>query len=773
LNVSGNIWYLNENLEKQLHSTISGASYPISVIKARHREGQPLDFVGFDLGSHKDLRESIEGSTINNRTHIVQVPDGLKKPNHLLLLRTVFKDKTQVGGYFIELDAELMAATGGVDVGDYNVLLRKFSESSEFDVTVQGKELIDLQSHKVNDGLIDSLFKDNGLISTFGIGTDTLVLNIGAGTKFTTKLILLTVFTALLIPCLFMFVLHLNDKRRHAQRLRSLESEKLYDERRRAAVTLSSITDGVITTSAGAGIIYANRAAENLLGEDTNQLRGRSIDDVFTSHNSYDGDEDTNDVCFAADDGREVYLKRTESPLEDSDGVHTGQVVVLRDVSAERTLTKALEYEANHDLLTGLPNRAYFERNIETLFQLTEGTLGYGLCFIDLDRFKEVNDTCGHGAGDELLVRIAGVLTESVREVDLVARLGGDEFGVVLRHLRKADAIIAAERIRGVFQNFYFEHGDHVFPVRCSIGVVHFDPTVHNREQVMNAADSACFDAKNKGRNSISTRNVDDIEETVEFTWLPKIKAALEDDGFVLKTQPIVASQAGTVAHHEILLRMIDSDVGEVSPLMFMNIAIRGGVALQIDRWVLENGVVFIADAVPEYPDTCFCINVSAPTLKSDEYFERLKQLVLENNISPSSICFEFSEKTLLKDPPLAIEFCNKLRAFGCLVALDDFGASMSSLQTLTQLPVDVIKYDGGLLEALFEDPENLEHSKALLRSLQVYAESVGIQTIAEQVEIDALVPLLRELGDRRLFNARRFNLARQSCIGMQPVLAI
>ena len=730
--------------------------YPLSVVKTRlYSDSQVSDLTGFDLASYPRARAIIQKPGAEGRSVVTPVPASWKRPEHLMMLRTSVRNEVLNGGYLLEVNVEKMASSGGVSLSDFGLSLSMFSEQGEFESSSMVDVLYKREGQAQTGDLLSTRFDNNRWLSSFDVGDKTLILEVNRATGLSAKFAVATLFMATLLPLMFLMIVHLNGKRRQAQKLQRIESEKLYHARHRASVTLASIGDGVITTDKKDNILYANSAAEQLLGYSSEQMQGKTIDEVVVTRSGRSSDKQKEDegLTLLSADGSSIHVNIKESDLEDSDGKHSGKVVVLRDVSTERSLTLALQHRVNHDSLTGLSNRFNFEQKIDEIFlESRVESVGYGMCFIDLDRFKEVNDTCGHGAGDELLMRIAAAFKKNVREEDLVARLGGDEFGIILHQCAAADAMIVAERIREYFQSFYFEYGEHTFPVRCSIGLVHFDPAESNRDEVMKSADAACYDAKNKGRNSICERVMgeDSSKNSADtVTWLPRIKDALENEKFTLHVQSIAALSDGSVSSHEILLRMVADDGSLISPIAFMKTAIRYELALDIDRWVVNRALAKISGLPSRYSSDKFAINLSVHAISSPEFLEFLNRQIILSGIDASRLCFDIKESDVLHNPTAAAEFCQSLHDMGCLVALDDFGASMTSFSALKTLPVSVLKIDGSLIANLngatsSDAVPNADY--ALVKSIYSFASSMGLTTIAEQVEDYACLDVLKTM---------------------------
>lgn len=734
------------------NSDVRQQHFPLSLVKSRIGIEESVDLTGLDLASFSGARKAIEHSALVDRNNIISLPDAWQRSGQLLILRATNQGKVLNGGYMLEVNLEEMASAGGVALGKFGLSLGMFSEQSEFEANSQTEVIYQQNLNAESSGLLSAWFDKNRWLSSFDVGEKILILEVDRAIRFPAKLLVAIALASIFLPLVFLSIVQLITKRNQALKLQRIGSEKLYHAQHRASVTLASIDDGVITTDVNNTILYANGAAENLLGCVAADMQGRTIDDIVVRRDARASDDVTDDstITLLAADGSTIHVNKKESILKDSDGEQSGKVVVLRDVSVERSLTQELEYKVLHDSLTGLANRLRFEQRIDHLCESTEpNAVGHTIFFIDLDRFKEVNDTCGHGAGDELLIKISEAFKRNVRDQDIVARLGGDEFGIILFECSKEGAHIVAGRILEFFQSFYFEFDEHVFPVRCSIGLVHFDPQTSNRNEVIKAADAACYDAKNEGRNGICERTVDEAPKGEDNTvlLLPGIKEALKNDNFSLFVQSIASTGDGSVNSYECLLRMENHDGTLIGPAAFMKTAIRYEIATDIDRWVITQVLANINKLPAKFSKDNFSINLTAQSLASTEFLEFLIGEILLSKIDRSRLCFDIKEDDALNNSADVEVFCTKLKAIGCRVALDDFGATMTSLSTLKSLSLSALKIDGSLIAGLgaTDDVTNADH--LLVRAISNFASGLGLTTIAEQVEDPRCVKILRELN--------------------------
>lgn len=729
---------------------------------------------GFDVGSVDTLNAAIVKAGLSGRTSLVKAPEFWPRPDSILAIRTsylgygfpeVFKERTEKmdGGYWLEIDISGLSQLDGSFNG-MGIRLSLIEDVSEFSTASLETENLYHHASAKSGYLLSAWFRPNEWLNTFTIGDQTITVSLTKERGLTVKSLLVSLTGTLLFLTLLGAILYLNNKRRKALKKQQLQSERLYQEQHRAAVTLSSIGDAVLTVDVENKVQYKNNAAERLLELSRQNINGLPVGSVIRlfdeqsgqrSMDVYWGDNFTSQQAISTDkklvklDGTSMAVNLTVSPLLDISGERSGSVIVLRDVSAEKELTKRLEHQVNHDSLTGLANRFQFEKSLEHLFESADENSGHALCIIDLDRFKQINDTCGHAAGDELLVQLSNALLQKIRAEDLLARLGGDEFGVIINNCDRKSADSVANRIHRFFKSFHFEYDDRVFPVRSSIGLVYFKPADSILDNVVCAADAACYEAKKNGRNSVHILSPQDLQSgdfTSEELWMPKIQQALDYDGFSLYLQPIVAAGASEsvgARHHEVLLRMVDENQNLIYPVEFLKPAERYDLMVKIDQWVIRNTIEKIALLPESIRQDTFSINLSAASVGDDGLVESIQQSLGRGNVDPSQLCFEIDEDVVLNNLESANRLCRKLVAMGCSIALDDFGAGVSSLSALRDLPLKYLKIDGQFVA----DVVNSSTDEIIVRSIQSFAKSMGIESIAEKVESEAAYELLESIG--------------------------
>jgi diguanylate cyclase (GGDEF)-like protein/PAS domain S-box-containing protein len=551
--------------------------------------------------------------------------------------------------------------------------------------------------------------------------------------------------------------------------------QALYQEKELAQVTLHSIGDAVITTDAQGNIQYFNPVAEALTGWNNAQTCGLPLAQVFNIINETTREpvvnpvnralregrivELANHTLLICRDGREIPIEDSAAPIHDSSGNLIGAVLVFHDVTQARSLTKQLSWQASHDPLTQLVNRREFERRIEkALLSAQTHEICHGLCYLDLDQFKIVNDTCGHAAGDELLRQVTTLLKAQVRKTDTLARLGGDEFGVLLDRCPFPQAIRIANEMRECIQGFRFVWEEQTFKIGVSIGLIMIDANSKNLSDVLSAADAACYSAKYKGRNRVHVFRTDDqdlLQQRGEMQWATRINRALEEDRFCLYYQTIAAIEPTLQngEHYEVLLRLRDETGQLVSPMAFIPAAERYGLMHLIDRWVIRTlfatqGQHYqdIWNQCAIYGNACdalYAVNLSGASINDERFIEFLHEQFRLYRIPPQLICFEITETVAIANLTKASLFICELKQLGCRFALDDFGSGMSSFAYLKNLPVDYLKIDGEFVRHIVDTPVD----EAMVEAMSRIGHVMGIKIIAEFVENDAILARLKTLG--------------------------
>ena len=536
-----------------------------------------------------------------------------------------------------------------------------------------------------------------------------------------------------------------------------MESQ-LHSHSELAQVTLEAITEGVITCDGKMNTVYLNPVAVHLTGWNSRDAFGKPLDQILRLQNS-DGEEvSPSSLCeqqqsqclqLLALQGEPSDIELTPAPLHDSEGKPIGWVLVLQDVTHSNRLQAQLSFQAVHDTLTGLVNRREFEKRLQTMIQeVNHQDCEHVLCYLDLDQFKIVNDTCGHRAGDVLLKQLAATLKPLLRQSDTLARLGGDEFGVLLNHCPVERGQDIAEKLRQAVCDFRFSWEKRVFAVGVSIGMVHLVAPCGNLDELLSHADTACYAAKNMGRNRVHLYAPDNAEvknQTQQIQWVNRIQQALDQDLFRLYCQPVVplTDQEGSLPHYEILLRLEDEQGQLIPPGAFIPSAERFNLMPQIDCWVISNTLAWMGDRLRSSNQPMICaINLSGASMGHQVCLQTIQQQIEKHRIPAHYICFEITETTAMADLSKARDFISELKKLGCRFALDDFGSGLSSFGYLRELPVDYLKIDGVFIRDLAAN----RIDQAMVASINNIGHIMGLKTIAEFVENAATLDVLRQL---------------------------
>jgi len=537
---------------------------------------------------------------------------------------------------------------------------------------------------------------------------------------------------------------------------------QLFSEKERAQVTLASIGDGVITTDVAGRIEFLNGIAEGMTGWSNAEAAGRSLDQVFRIINESTREAAVNPVetvlrqgtvvglanhtILIHRDGTELNIEDSAAPIRDRQGHIIGVVLVFHDVTQAHEMARQMSWAASHDALTGLVNRSEFERRLGQLAGQTETGRRHGLLYIDLDQFKVVNDTCGHAAGDQMLCQMATLMQAQMREADTLARLGGDEFGVLLENCPLDQAQRIAETILAAISGFRFAWQEKTFMIGASIGLVEIAGERRSAADLLAAADTACYAAKDDGRNRIRAYSAADgemVRRSGEMNWVARLSRAFDEERFRLHWQPILALQADSRegAHGEILLRMVDDQGQLVPPGSFLPAAERYNLMPRIDRWVVGQALRWLAD----HPEQAICgaINLSGQSLSDDRFLDYVLDELACTGVAPGRVCFEITETAAIANLTKAIRFIGALRQQGCQFSLDDFGSGLSSFGYLKNLPVDFLKIDGSFVRNMARSPIDL----AMVTAINNIGHVMGLATIAEFVENEELRLLLVAQG--------------------------
>ena len=530
---------------------------------------------------------------------------------------------------------------------------------------------------------------------------------------------------------------------------------------------LDSLAEAIIATDREARISYLNAAAERLTGASAEAALGKALDEIVSLVDETERRVLNDPVRQALTTGTPVNLSRralllsrandsersielSASPIRNADNEVSGAVVLLHDVTELRGLARQMSYQAAHDALTGLVNRREFERRLEE--GIASGHRGDGhhvLCYLDLDHFKTINDTSGHLAGDNMLREVAKLLRDAVRDSDTVGRLGGDEFGLLLIGCPLDKARQIADDVCRAVGEYRFVWKDRIFNIGVSVGLIEISRESGSLEELLAAADSACYVAKKQGTGRVvvySARDEALARHSGEIQWLQRLQSALKENRFQLYQQSIVPAygEEGNGPAMEVLVRMRDEAGEEVQPAEFIRAAERYRLMGLVDRWVVQTTLAALGRGALGIPSTrSVAINISGQTLADAQFLEFVVECLDSTGVNPQQVCFEITESAVIASLDHARRFVGVLHGMGCQFALDDFGSGVGSFSNLKNLPMDYLKIDGSFTRNLGRDTVN----QAMVMAMIKLARTLNFKVIAEQVEDSAALDAARRMG--------------------------
>jgi len=543
----------------------------------------------------------------------------------------------------------------------------------------------------------------------------------------------------------------------------TLHSEELQHQKNFLQMTMESVVDGVITTNTSGYITSMNPVAELLTGwtfaeaqnkpfvqvmhalyKDSHKRIYAPIEDI---ENKSVLDEPISAILVQHGSNIETPVEYVSAPMLDADDNMAGIIIIIHDESEQRSLNRQLSFQTTHDALTGLINRYEFERRLQRVFAKTdEDVTPNTLCYLDLDQFKIINDTCGHNAGDELLKQVTTILKNQLREGDTLARLGGDEFGLLLEDCDIERAEFITAEILHAIGNYNFAWDEFNFTVNASVGIAAITHEYESSVELLSNADSACHLAKESGRNHLQVYTQEDnklLTQQRDMHWISRINHALEENRFQLYIQEILPLQQKDtkfIRHGEILLRMINKEGEIVAPNSFLPAAERYNIIETIDEWVIEKTLDWLSKIKDKM---LISINVSGDSLSNKDFVNFVVTKIKSSKVNPELLCFEITETAAIRNMDTAIYFMTVLKKLGCTFALDDFGSGLSSFSYLTNLPVDYLKIDGAFVVDIDKDPMHY----AMVKSINDVGHVMGIKTIAEFAASTRIIECLREIG--------------------------
>jgi diguanylate cyclase (GGDEF)-like protein/PAS domain S-box-containing protein len=546
---------------------------------------------------------------------------------------------------------------------------------------------------------------------------------------------------------------------RYAIERKAME-EALFAEKERAQITLNCIGDAVICTDATGNITYLNLVAEKMTGWSRQEAGGRPMAEVFRimDATSRETTPDPMEAAFGQDrtvhlpsncilirrDGFEIPIEDSVSPIHDREGEATGAVIVFHDVSAARAMALEIVHSAQHDFLTGLPNRLLLNDRLgQAIAFARRHTKKVAVLFLDLDGFKHINDSLGHPIGDKLLQSIAKRLVDCVRGSDTVSRQGGDEFVVLLSEVEQSEdaAITAVRMLRAVAEAHSI--GQHDLHVTTSIGVSVYPDDGQDAETLIKNADTAMYQAKENGRQGYQffkpAMNVRAVErQSIEES----LRRAVERREFALLYQPKINLRTGEITGAEALIRWTHPTRGPVPPAQFIPVAEECGLILPIGNWVLREACRQArAWTDAGLPLGTMGVNISAMEFRDEHFLEGVFAILKDTELDPGSLELELTESVLMKRAASTESILKALRARGVRVAVDDFGTGYSSLSYLRKFPIDALKIDQSFVRQITSAPDETTIVTAIIsmgRSLKLRVIAEGVETQEELAFLQA-----------------------------------
>lgn len=543
-----------------------------------------------------------------------------------------------------------------------------------------------------------------------------------------------------------------------------LESQKIVNEKEQALKTLQSINDGVITTDSMGKINYINPVAEVFLGWEKQEVIGKRISKVFNLVDEKTRKKMTvpfekcldqksilnsnGSSLLVRRDSVEYAIEYTLTPITDKQSSSIGTALVFRDVTEKRELEQNLTWQASHDQLTGLINRREFDKRLARIISSSNaGGNDHALCFIDLDNFKIINDTCGHVAGDECLKKIATTLKNKSRDTDTIARIGGDEFGIIFYGCTLAKARLIAEIFREQIEKIDFKWEGKHYNITASIGVISIDDNYTELSDVLRAADTACYTAKDRGKNQVSQLEQGKKlinEKRNQIQWVEKIRDSLNREAFEIHVQEISPLDDMNEIHIcENLLRVSDES-GLILPCQYMPAIERYHMMPEIDRWMLKASMELIAYKQPVLNQfEVITVNLSEQTIADEKFTLFTYNLFEEYELDPGRLCFDIPETCLHRNRNRTEAFMREIKKQGCKIAIDNFSSGLETFKTLKPLNIDYVKFNGKLTDP--SDIKSVDYT--IIESINHISHMIGAQTIAKYIAHEDNLQALYDIG--------------------------
>jgi diguanylate cyclase (GGDEF)-like protein/PAS domain S-box-containing protein len=539
-------------------------------------------------------------------------------------------------------------------------------------------------------------------------------------------------------------------------------AEALFEEKERAQVTLNSIGDGVVSTDVAGKVTYLNVIAEELTGWTQEEAAGHPLEEVFRIVDATTREICANPMALAIRenkivalppncvlirrDGIEAAIEDSTAPIHDRRGAVTGAVMVFHDVSVARAMALKMSYLAQHDSLTDLPNRVLLnDRLNEAITLSSRHHRMLAVLFLDIDRFKHINDSLGHVVGDRLLQSVARRLYTCVRSSDTVSRQGGDEFVILLWEVRHSeDAAVTAQKILQTVREPH-QIGQHELHITASIGIVTYPDDGLDAETLMKNADFAMYHAKDSGRDNFQFFKSEINVRAIERQALEdQLRHAIEREELLLHYQPKINLATGGIIGIEALLRWRHPERGLVPPRQFIAIAEECSLIIPIGRWVLREACrqarVWQTSGLSP---VCIAVNVSAVELRTPGFAAGVRDILKETGLPPHCLELELTETALVDDSRSIVDVLRELKEIGVLLALDDFGTGYSSLSYLKRFPIDALKIDQSFVRDITTDDDDA----GIVTAVIGMGKNLHMRVVAEGVETRDQLAMLQEHG--------------------------
>ncbi|MBE9168287.1 EAL domain-containing protein [Pleurocapsales cyanobacterium LEGE 06147] len=771
--------YLDSTLAPEILTLIR-----LNLILYIHSSGRIVFGTGFDYHNkkHKPIPEEIQkrlhlqdpllqhDNPKSRVVGIIALPEGVM----LIASRPILTSQgtgpirgTQIVGRYLSADrVEKISEITRTSVSAYNINDHNLPEDvkAAYSSLLRNREIfVRVLNHQTIAGyaLVDDIYGNPAMLLQVSLPRDIYKQGQSSFYHLTGVLVIVGLVSGVLILKLLNKLIFIWNERQERE------------ERYRAVITQASEGIFLVDTTSNL-IVETNPAFKNLFGYSHEEILGLKFENLVANKlfSSDRREIPTTKDHFAGEyqyrcrNGNLIDVEVSANLIPYNQG--EAYCIVVRDISerkqaevALKESEKRLSWQASHDSLTELANRREFERILEYTVKNVKELEQHALLYLDLDQFKIINDTCGHAAGDELLRQVSALFENEVRKTDLVARLGGDEFGILLHCCPMEQAIQIAKKLHEQVHKHRFSWQDRLFTVSVSIGLVGIYGNTRNYTEILSAADVACYVAKNNGRNRIHIYQLNDVElerQRSEMQWASQIPVALEENRFCLYCQKIVPIDSTAIRqeHYEVLLRLIDRSGNVLPPMAFIPAAERYNLMHLIDRWVISTLFAYLEKLHRKQSqaynkegvshcvrDKIYTVNLSGASLNDDRFTSFVKKQFAKYQIEPSKICFEITETLAITNLAKASELIKDMKTLGCHFALDDFGSGMSSFAYLKNLSVNYLKIDGIFVKNILHDNIASEMVEAIARIASV----MGIETIAEFVENDAVLKKLKTLG--------------------------